>query len=321
MIKNEMIKDIINTKILIIGSGAGGLSAATYAGRGLGEANGVYCLMGGLPGGQLTTTSLVYNFIGYREIDGFELMENCINQSKDAGAILSYEWAQEINFNYDGGFLHQVHTEKNIYISPVIIIATGATHVKLPVEKEAVFKNSGVYYCATCDGPLFKNKTVMVVGGGNTALTEALFLSTICKEVVLVHRRDEFRGEPFLITSVKNKENINIKYFFEIDSLEGQDILKSVIIKNNKTNEKETIKTEAVFVAIGFQPNTKILENTNIELEDFYLKTNPQNMATNIPGVYGVGDVTDKIYRQAVTAAGDGAKAAMNALRYLQSLD
>lgn len=316
---DENHKEIILAKMVIIGSGAGGLSAATYGARGMGQEKSVYCLMGSLPGGQLTTTDKVYNFIGYSEIDGFDVMQKCMEQSRNSGAILLYEWAQQIKCADVAKNLHEVHTESTIYKTPLIIIATGASHTKLPVKEEPIFRNKGIYYCATCDGPLFKNKRVVVVGGGNTALTEALFLASICSEVILVHRRDQFRAEPFLIDKVRNTKNIILELFMEIKQLDGKEKLESILIENNQTEEQKRIYTNSVFVAIGFEPNVQVTHNTPIELIDGYIKTNPASMETNIEGIYAIGDVTDKIYRQAVTAAGDGAKAAINGLKYLQS--
>lgn len=309
-------KEIIKAKIVIIGSGSGGLAAATYGARGLGEKS-VYCLMGSMPGGQLTTTEKVYNFIGYKEIDGFEVMQHCMEQSRSSGAVLTYEWAHHMKCASIASELHEVHTESKIYQTPIVILATGASHTKLPVAGESEFRNKGLYYCATCDGPLFKNKKVMVVGGGNTALTEALFLSTICSEVILVHRRDEFRAEPFLIGKLQQSSNIKLELFMEIDELIGEQKVEKVVLRNKNNQECKVLDINAVFVAIGFEPNIALTRQTPIGLIDGYVNTN-NKMETNIPGIYAVGDVTDKLYRQAATAIGDGVKAAINALKYIQ---
>lgn len=305
---------------IVIGNGPGGCGAAIYIARGNKK---VLMFTGIMWGGHLTTTTDVYNYVGYPQINGLQLMENMMEQCEKCGVKIQQETVQQVIFNENNTKVHKIiTTEGNIYYSKVIVIATGATHKHLDLARTKEFNNKGIYYCATCDGILFRDDEdpILVVGGGNTALTEALYLSNICKKIILIHRRDTFRGEPFLINEVKKRSNITILWDSEITELHGKDTLTSVTVTNNKTQHKQNIKTRAVFIAIGFSPNTTMFNGTNLELlEGGYIKVNPINYSTNIPNVYAVGDVSDSIYRQAITAAGDGTKAAIDALKILNS--
>lgn len=305
--------------VIIIGNGPAGCGAATYVGRGNRK---TLMLTGVMWGGHLTTTTTVYNYIGYPQVDGLQLMELMMQQAKESDVIIREELAIKVNFHQEDNWHEVITSEGNSYRAPIIIIATGAKHKQLPLSKSEEFRNCGIYYCATCDGTLFKNDTtpVVVVGGGNTALTEALYLSTICKKVIIIHRRDKFRGEPFLIKQVKQKSNIEIQWDTEITDLRGHKTLDAITITNTKTEATHIIETRAVFIAIGFEPNTKIFKNSHLELlEGGYIKVD-NYQKTNMRGVYAAGDVCDFQYRQAITAAGDGAKAAMGALAELASL-
>ena len=305
--------------VIIIGNGPAGCGAATYVGRGNRK---TLMLTGVMWGGHLTTTTTVYNYIGYPQVDGLQLMELMMQQAKEAEVIIREELAIKVNFHKEEDFHEVITSEGNIYRAPILIIATGAKHKHLPLPKNEEFRNCGVYHCATCDGTLFRydETPVIVVGGGNTALTEALYLSSICKKIIIVHRRDKFRGEPFLINQVLQKSNIEIKWDTEITELKGDKNLKFITILNKKTQVTTIIETRALFIAIGFEPNTKMFENNHLALlEGGYIKVD-NHQKTNIKGVYAAGDVCDFQYRQAITAAGDGAKAAMGALAELSSM-
>jgi thioredoxin reductase (NADPH) len=301
--------------VIIIGNGPAGCSAATYISRGNYK---TLMFTGPIWGGHLVTTTTVYNYIGYVEIDGLKLMETMTQQAKSSGTTIKETIVKTVIFKTKKIKKHQIMTVNNeIYYSDVLIIATGAQHKHLDLPKSTELKNNGIYYCATCDGSLFRYdmNPVIVVGGGNTALTEALYLSGICKKVIVVHRRNTFRGEQFLINQILKKPNIDIQWDSEICQLIGKKTLEAIEIYNNKTKIKTTIITSAVFVAIGFFPNTDIFKNTKLKLQNgAYIKVNNKQQ-TNIKDVYAVGDVCDFNYRQAITAAGDGAKAAINILK------
>lgn len=308
--------------VVVIGNGPAGCSSSIYAARANKK---VLILTGDLWGGLLTTTTEVYNYIGYKSVDGLKLMENMMEQVVACGATVKEEYVKEVVFSIDKRIPHKLITSHgNTYEAFVVIIATGAKHKHLPNVKGLNFDNKGVYYCATCDGTLFTNNPhpIVVVGGGSTALTEALYLASIVKKVILIHRRNEFRGEAFLVNQIKKTENIEILWDSELRELKGDSSLKSIIVENNKTKEFKEIETNGVFVAIGFEPNSQIFKNTKLHiLNGGYIQVNLLNFRTNIFGVYAVGDVSDSIYRQAITGAGDGAKAAIDAIQYLNLIN
>lgn len=314
---NKMEKNSNIYHMAVIGNGPAGASASIYGSRANKK---VIMFTGDLWGGHLTTTTDVYNYIGYKSIDGLKLMENIMEQAKECGVSIKEEYVTEVIFSENKKLPHKIITSHgNTYEAFIVIIATGAKHKHLNIKGEN-FDNKGIYYCATCDGTLFTNNPnpIIVVGGGNTALTEALYLASIVKKVKLIHRRNQFRGEPFLVNKVENTPNIEILWDTELVELKGDSSLKSIIVTNNKTNEFSEINTNGVFIAIGFEPNSQMFKKTKLTLlEGGYIKTNFMNFRTNIPGVYAVGDVTDSIYRQAITGAGDGAKAAIDAIQYL----
>jgi thioredoxin reductase (NADPH) len=320
-VKNDNITKMTNPNlydVAVIGNGPAGCASSIYVSRGNKK---VIMFTGELWGGYLTTTTQVYNYIGYKEIDGLKLMENMVEQAIVCGTIIKEEYVKEVIFSNDKKIPHKLITSHgNTYEAFVIIIATGAKHKHLPELKGPNFDNKGIYYCATCDGTLFKENPhpILVIGGGSTALTEALYLASIVKKVILIHRRNEFRGEHYLVEKVKNTPNIEILWDTELRELKGDNNLQSVIIENNKTKIFTEIQTNGVFIAVGFTPNSQIFQNSILKIhEGGYIVVNPINFRTNIPGVYAVGDVTDSIYRQAITGAGDGAKAAIDSLQYL----
>ncbi len=302
-------------KVLIIGSGPAGYAAAIYTARaGLSP-----LMISGLePGGQLTITTDVENYPGYENpIQGPWLMEQMKKQSEAFGTEIINDYVIDVNFNK---FPFEVITEKTIFSSYSVIIATGAKAKWLGIEGEQEFKGYGVSACATCDGFFFKNKSVVVVGGGNTAVEEAIFLSNICKQVVLIHRRNSLRADKILQDRLFDKDNIQVIWNHELKKIIGDSTKKNIqqiLIKNVDNQNESTVKLDGLFIAIGHKPATEIfLKKLEID-EDGYIFTKADSTKTNIEGVFAAGDVTDKIYRQAVTAAGMGCMSALEAEKFL----
>jgi thioredoxin reductase (NADPH) len=306
------------TKTLIIGAGPAGYTAAIYAAR----ANLKPILVQGMqPGGQLTITTDVENYPGFAEtIQGPWLMEEMQKQAAKVGTQVIFDIINNVDFSKrpfkctaDSG---------DVFIADTVIIATGAQARWLGLDSEKHFQGHGVSGCATCDGFFFKNKEVFVIGGGNTALEEALYLTHHASKVTLVHRRDAFRGEKILQDRVKNHSKISVIWDSVVEEIKGDDNPKSVTgirLKNIKTGEERDLKTDGVFVAIGHDPATKIFKDQVDMDKDGYILTKPDSTATNVPGIFAAGDVKDKIFRQAVTAAGMGCMAALEAEKWLAS--
>ena len=303
--------------VLIIGSGPAGYTAAIYASRsGLNPT-----LISGLePGGQLTITTDVENYPGFENpIQGPWLMEQMKKQAATFGTEIINDYVKNVDFNK---FPFVVETEKEVFHSYSIVIATGAKAKWLNIDGEKEFMGLGVSACATCDGFFFKNKTVAVAGGGNTAVEEALFLSNLCKKVFIIHRRDKFRAEKILQDRLMKKDNIEILWNQEVKKVIGDKenrCISGIEVFNNKNKTKTEMKIDGFFVAIGHAPATTLFK-TKIEMDDEgYIITSPDSTKTNIDGVFAAGDVTDKIYRQAVTAAGMGCMSAIEAESFLNS--
>ena len=304
-------------KVLIIGSGPAGYTAAIYASRsGLNPT-----LISGLePGGQLTITTDVENYPGFENpIQGPWLMEQMKKQAATFGTEIINDYVKNVDFNK---FPFVVETEKEVFHSYSIVIATGAKAKWLNIDGEKEFMGLGVSACATCDGFFFKNKTVAVAGGGNTAVEEALFLSNLCKKVFIIHRRDKFRAEKILQDRLLKKDNIEILWNQEVKKVIGDKenrCISGIEVFNNKNKTKTEMKIDGFFVAIGHAPATTLFK-TKIEMDDEgYIITSPDSTKTNVDGVFAAGDVTDKIYRQAVTAAGMGCMSAIEAESFLNS--
>ncbi len=301
--------------VLIIGSGPAGYTAAIYASRsGLNPT-----LISGLePGGQLTITTDVENYPGFENpIQGPWLME----QMKKQAAIFGTEIINDFVKNVDlKKFPFVIETEKETFHSYSIVIATGAKAKWLNIEGEKEFMGFGVSACATCDGFFFKDKIVAVAGGGNTAVEEALFLSNLCKKVLIIHRRDKFRAEKILQDRLMKKKNIEILWNQEVKKVIGdreKKCMTGIEVLNNINNTKEEINVDGFFVAIGHAPATTLFRSKVKMDEEGYIITSPDSTKTNIDGVFAAGDVTDKIYRQAVTAAGMGCMSAIEAEGFL----
>ncbi len=306
------------TKCLIIGSGPAGFTAAIYAAR----ADLSPIMYEGLqPGGQLTTTTEVDNFPGYPDgIDGPTMMEDLKKQASRFGTDVRWGMITEVDTT-NRPFRVKADDGKEIE-AETIIIATGATAKYLGLESEERFKGGGVSACATCDGFFYKGKDVAVIGGGDTAAEEATYLANMCNKVYLVHRRDELRASKAMQKRVFNTPNIEVLWNHEVKEIVGVEegfnkALNGVILVNNKTNEENKIDVEGYFVALGHTPNTELFNDKLNMDETGYLITGPDSTATSIPGVFAAGDVQDKIFRQAITAAGTGCMAALESERFL----
>lgn len=298
---------------LIIGSGPAGYTAAIYASR-AGLKPVLY--QGIQPGGQLTITTEVENYPGYPEgIQGPEMMTHFEKQAFRMGTDIRYGIATQVDFS---GPVHKVQIDEEKWITAhSVIISTGASAKWLGLESEQRLNGFGVSACAVCDGFFFKGKEVGIVGAGDTAAEEALYLSNICAHVHMVVRRDEMRASKVMQERVKNTPNITIYWNSETEEILGEKKVESVRLRNVKTGEKKEVPISAFFIAIGHQPNSSIFQNWVDMDEAGYIKTIAGSSRTNIAGVFAAGDVQDKIYRQAVTAAGSGCMAALDAERYL----
>lgn len=303
-------------KTIIIGSGPSGYTAAIYAAR----ANMHPVLFTGEePGGQLMITTDVENYPGYPDgVLGPQMMEDFRKQAERFGTEIIYEKIVKVDFT---GPVHKVWTESGDEIQAhTVIIATGASAKWLNIPSEQRLKNRGVSACAVCDGFFFKGKNVVLVGAGDTAAEEATYLAKLCPTVHMLIRRDEMRASKIMQERVLKQENIVVHWNTEVKEVLGEDSVNGVAIINNQTGEEKVLDVEALFVAIGHTPNTQIFKGW-LDMDDAgYLIAVPGTSKTNIPGIFATGDAQDKVYRQAVTAAGSGCMGALDAERYLASL-
>jgi len=306
-------KEEKHVKVLIIGSGPAGFSAALYAARGNLDP---VVLTGNELGGQVSLTYTVENYPGFPEgVGGQELGELFQKQAEKFGAIVEFDTAISVDLSQRP---FTITTENAIYKAETLIVATGATPFHLDVPGEVNLTGKGVSYCATCDGWFFKEKDVIVVGGGDSALEESLFLTRYVKSITIVHRRDELRAGAILQKRAKAEPKIKFAWNTVITEVLGNDKVEAVLLKDVVTGNIRKEKTDGVFIFIGHQPNTQIFLG-QLELDDHsYLKTNAL-MQTNIPGVFVAGEAGDSNYRQVVTSAGMGAAAAMQAIRFLEA--
>ncbi|MBL6963733.1 MAG: thioredoxin-disulfide reductase [Bacteroidetes bacterium] len=307
------MSDIKKVKVLILGSGPAGYTAAIYAAR----ADLRPVMYTGMEmGGQLTTTTEVENYPGFPEmIDGPKLMEDMRKQAERFDTEINFGVATSVDFSKRP--FKVIVDESQEVEAEAVIIATGATAQYLGLESETRLKGNGVSGCATCDGFFYKGKDVAVVGGGDTAAEEATYLANLCKKVYMIVRRDEFRASKAMQNRVFKTKNIEILWNTNTMEVLGDKVVNGVLLKNNKTGEESTIKVDGFFLAIGHKPNTSIFKEYLQLDEAGYIKTIPGSSRTQVEGVFASGDVQDKIYRQAVTAAGSGCMAAIDAERWL----
>jgi thioredoxin reductase (NADPH) len=312
--KNERVKT------LILGSGPAGYTAAIYAAR----ADLKPVMYTGMePGGQLTTTTEVDNFPGYPEgIDGPTMMVQLQQQAERFGTEVRLGMATAVEFSNEIGGIHKVTIDDSKVIeAETVIISTGATAKYLNIPSEQRLRGGGVSACAVCDGFFYKGQDVAIVGGGDTAAEEASYLANICNKVTMLVRKDYMRASKAMQHRVNSLDNIDLRYNSEVDEILGDQVVEGLRIVNNKTGEKEEIPITGFFVAIGHKPNTEIFKGQLEMDETGYLITHGKSTKTSKPGVFASGDVQDKEYRQAVTAAGTGCMAALDAERYLATIE
>lgn len=314
------MSDTKHTKMLIIGSGPAGYTAAIYAAR----ANIQPMIVTGMQaGGQLTITTDVENYPGFADaVQGPELMEAMRQQAENVGTEIVYDLINEVDLKSVPK--RAVGDSGTVYTADTIVIATGAQARWLGLPSEEKFNGYGVSACATCDGFFYRGKEVIVVGGGNTAVEEALYLANICSKVTLVHRRDELRAEKILQDRLFAAANIDVKWDHVLEEVVGTEEplgVTGVKLKSVHTDAITELDAHGVFIAIGHTPSTQIFKGQLPMDSEGYIEKKPDSTETDIPGVYAAGDVTDKVYRQAVTAAGMGCMAALEAEKYLAVLE
>lgn len=297
--------------LIIIGAGPAGLSAAVYAARA--ELDFIVIEGSMMQGGQVLTTYDVDNYLGLPGIGGFDMGMKFAEHAKKLG--VSFVTENVVSMEVQGD-VKSVKTDKNTYETKTVIIATGAVHKKAGIPGEAEFTGKGVSYCATCDGAFFKNKVTAVVGGGDVAVEDALYLSRVCGKVYLIHRRDEFRAAKSLVKKARETDNIEFVLDSVVEKIEGENKVRSINIRSKKSATIKTLEVDGVFFAVGMQPVTAFVDK-NIEMNEAGYIIAGEDCATNIPGVYAAGDIRTKQLRQIITAAADGANAVTSVEKYI----
>ncbi len=296
--------------VVIIGSGPAGLTAAVYGKRA--ELNMVVIEKEMASGGQVLNTYEVDNYPGLPGINGYDLGMKFREHAENLGAEFVTDEVLRIETSENG---FTVVGEEKVYPTKAVIISTGAHHRKLSVIGEEELAGMGVSYCATCDGAFFRNKVAAVVGGGDVAIEDAIFLARMCKKVYLIHRRNQLRGAKTLQTQLFNQENVEVLWDTVVEEIEGGDQVESLTIKNSKTEETQKLAVDGVFIAVGINPQSKAFDNL-VEMDHGYIKAG-EDCETNIPGIFAAGDVRTKQLRQISTAVSDGANAITSVERYL----
>lgn len=306
---------LYTTDLLILGSGPAGYTAGIYAAR---AGISVTIVSGNQEGGQLTMTSAIENFPGFEEISGFELMDKMKNQAVKLGVQFVNDHIVEVDFAHRPFVCSSENGHS--YKAKAVIVATGSSAKWLNLESEKKFLGYGVSACATCDGFFYRGRTVVVVGGGNSAVAEALYLATLADRVILVHRRHQLRADKILQDRIKENRKIVVEWDSVVEEILGVDEPKKVTgirVRNVETDATKVINADGVFVAIGHQPNTEIFKGNLVLDSKGYIVTHANCSATDVEGVFAAGDVKDPKYKQAVISAGSGAVAAMDAIEYL----
>lgn len=315
-----MSESIERIKCLIIGSGPAGYTAAIYAAR----ADLQPILYTGMePGGQLTTTTEVDNFPGYPDgIDGPTMMVQLQQQAERFGTQVRIGMVTEVEFSEEVGGIHKITVDNSTKLeAETVIISTGATAKYLGLPSEQRLRGGGVSACAVCDGFFYRGQDVAIVGAGDTAAEEATYLANLCRKVTMLVRKDHMRASMAMQHRVNNTNNLEVLYNTEVDEVLGEQVVEGLRIVNNQTGDKKEIEITGLFIAIGHTPNTEIFKGQLDMDETGYVITEPRTTKTNKPGVFASGDVQDSVYRQAVTAAGTGCMAALDAERYLATVE
>lgn len=300
--------------LIIIGSGPAGLSAAIYAQRAV--LNTLVIEKSVMSGGQILNTYEVDNYPGYKGINGFDLGVKLREHADELGAIFLEEEVKSILVEEN---IKKVITDQNTYETKAVIIASGARYRKLEVTGEAEFAGMGVSYCATCDGAFFRGKTTCVIGGGDVAVEDAIFLARMCEKVYVIHRRDEFRAAKSLQDKLFSLSNVEVIWDSQVKEIKGEDKVSAVEIINTKTKKETSIATDGVFIAVGTIPNSNEFEGTVLMDEQKYIIAE-EDGKTNVAGIYAAGDIRTKMLRQIITAASDGANAVTSVQNYLNTI-
>ncbi|MCZ6700991.1 MAG: thioredoxin-disulfide reductase [bacterium] len=300
-------------EFIIIGGGPAGLAAGLYAARSRMK---TVCLERLTPGGALATTEDVENYPGFRAITGPDLVEKMLEHAKDFGMELSYSDASSIELD---GTDRIVHTDEGLIVAKAVLIASGAKINKLGVPGEEEFAGRGVSYCAVCDGAFFRDQDVVVVGGGDAAIDEGLYLTRLVETVTVIHRRDQLRASKILQERAFANEKVSFMWDMVVREIHGNGMVKEILLENVNTAEQSVHPTEGVFVYIGSKPNTDFVKGL-VEMDEAGHIITDLHMQTSVPGIYAAGDVRIDSYRQAVTAGGDGCTAALAAEKYIESL-
>lgn len=299
--------------VVVIGAGPGGLTAALYASR----ANlKTVVIEKGMPGGEVNNTAEVENYPGFKLISGPELANHFYESALAFGAEHVYGDVSHVEID---GLVRRVHTSKTIYEAPVVIVATGSHHRKLGVIGEEVLAGKGVSYCAVCDGFFFRNKHVIVVGGGDSAVEEGVYLTQFAEKVTIIHRRDALRAQKVLQDRAFANEKVSFVWDTVVEEIVGDNQVTGVKVRNVKTNEQSEIAADGVFVYVGLVPNSDVVKALSVTDNEGWILTN-EKMETTIPGVFAVGDVRQTHLRQIATAVGDGSHAGHMAYQYITSL-
>ncbi len=296
--------------LIILGAGPGGLSSAIYAQRAMLD---FVILEKWLPGGEIANTFEVENYLGLNKLSGMELADKMVKHVEDLGVKITIDPVVSVDFSQK---IKKVVAENNTYYAKTIIIATGASARKLGVKGENRLNGLGVSYCATCDGFLYKNKITAVVGGGDVAVEDAIYLSRVCEKVYLIHRRDNLRAVKALQDRLFKIKNVEIIWDSTVEEVSGENFVERITVKNKKTLEYTNIDVNGLFVAVGNSPNIEYLNNQVEQVDGFWIKTNSR-LETNIEGVFAVGDVRDTYLRQVVSSVSDGALAVNSLAKYL----
>jgi thioredoxin reductase (NADPH) len=300
--------------VIVVGGGPAGLTAALYAARAAAEP---LVLIGEAVGGQAATTHEIENYPGFPEgVAGAALAQQMQSHAERFGAKFQFDTVTEVDFQT---YPFKLQTMMQAYTAKTVVVTTGSSPRKLGVPGERKYASRGVSYCATCDGYFYKDKRVVVVGGGNSALDESLFLARLVAKITILHRRDQFRGDPVLQERVFAEPKIDVVWDTVVEEILGEESANGVRVRNVKSGEVSTLETDGVFIYIGHLPNTELFRG-QLELDETGYIVTDRRQRTSVPGVFAAGDVQDAIFRQIVTAAGTGSAAAIEAIRYLDEI-